>query len=294
MTPKKILIATDFSEGAREALNVAARLAVNANAELEIVHAWQLQIAGAVEGTPFPVAFVDQIVDDGTRGLEEAAAAARAVGAPRVTTKLLQGVAWDAVTSEAERDGAVDLVVVGTQGRTGLSRIMIGSMAERIVRHAPCSVLVVRTPATEFDQVACAIDFSESSRAAVRLAAAYTNPTGRGITLLHVIELPVTYGGQFVAPNFVEDLDRSATRQLEDWVANTRTLTTAPVKAQQRIGGAGAQLLAMLDEDPRYDLVVVGSHGRTGIKRLLLGSVAERIVRHAKASVLVARQRKPS
>jgi len=286
------MFATDFSEGARAALKVAAKLAGKANAELEIVYAWQLPITAPVEGTVFPVGVVQQVVEDAERGLRDVVPEARAAGASRVSTKLLEGAAWDAITREVERDPTIDLVVVGTHGRTGLSRVVLGSVAERIVRHAPCSVLVVRTPATEFDHVACAIDFSEASRAAVQLAAAYANPRGRGITLLHVLDLPVTFSGQFMAPGFIEDLDRNASSQLDDWAASARVLTTAPVKAVQRIGGAGAQVLAMLDEDPTFDLVVVGSHGRTGIKRLLLGSIAERVVRHAKASVLVARDRK--
>ncbi len=289
---KKIICATDFSETAKAAEQVATRLAAQTGAELEIVNAWTLPVSGVIEGYAFPGAVIDQMIDGGKQGLEAAAAAARTAGVRQVSTKLLQGIAWDAVTAEAEKDPNIDLVVVGTHGHTGVTRVLLGSMAERIVRHAPCSVLVVRPTETLFQHVACPVDFAPPSRVAADLAAQLTSPDGRGLTLLHALELPVTFNGAYSTPDFVADLDRRATKNLEDWGAKLRTQTTAPVATQLRIGSPGGQVLAMLDADPTYDLVVVGSHGRTGLKRFFLGSVAERIVRHAKPSVLVARTRK--
>jgi nucleotide-binding universal stress UspA family protein len=292
-TFKKILCATDFSESAAAALQVASRLAIQAGAELEIVTAWSLPVTGAIEGYAFPGAALEQMIDDGRRGLEQAAAAARDAGVVRLSTKLLQGSAWDAVSAEAKQDPNVELVVVGTHGRSGLSRVLLGSVAERIVRHAPCSVLVVRPTDTLFQHVACPVDFGEPARFAADLAAKLTAPDGRGLMLLYALEMPVTFGTH-TTPDFVAELDRRATKTLDDWKTNLRTLTTARVEIQQRIGTPAGQVLAMLDADPTYDLVVVGSHGRTGLKRLFLGSVAERIVRYAKPSVLVARARKES
>ena len=75
--------------------------------------------------------------------------------------------------------------------------------------------------------------------------------------------------------------------------ANVRRIKTGvSIEARSRIGYPGAQTLAALEDDPTIDLVVMGSHGRTGIKRALLGSVAEKVVRHAPCSVLVARDRR--
>ncbi|MDX2086471.1 MAG: universal stress protein [Kofleriaceae bacterium] len=292
MTFTKITCATDFSPGAQVALRVAARLAVQTGAQLEIVHAWALPVI-PVDAYAFPANVVDQLVEDARRGLAEAAATVREMGIANATTKLLEGGAGEVITDELERDTTVDLVVVGTHGRTGLPRMLVGSVAERIVRHAPCSVLVVR-PASQvatFDHVACLVDFGEGSRYAVELAAALANPAGRGLTLLHVLELPITFNGVFDAPDFVEDLDRRATGHLQDWKENLLAHTKLAVTTQMRIGTPAAQGIAMLDGDPSFDLVCVGSRNRTGLKRMLLGSVAERIVRHAKAPVLVARQR---
>ena len=68
----------------------------------------------------------------------------------------------------------------------------------------------------------------------------------------------------------------------------------APVAKQSRVGRPGAEILKALDEGPPFDLVVMGSHGRTGVERLLLGSVAENVVRHARCPVLIARRRVPA
>lgn len=293
MTFTKITCATDFSPGSRIALQVASRLARQHGAQLEIVHAWGLPPSVSMDGFALAPSVIDQMIADANRGLADAAAMVRELGVEEVSTKLLDGPAWEAITSELARDEAVDLVVVGTQGRTGLPRMLLGSVAERIVRHSPCSVLVVRpgSAVAPFDHVACLVDFAEGSRYAVELATGLANPAGRGLTLLHVLELPVTFNGVFDDPSFVSDLDRRATAHLADWTANLRAHTKLTVTTQMRIGTPAAQGIAMLDADPSYDLVCVGSQSR-GIKRMLLGSVAERIVRHAKAPVLVARQRK--
>jgi nucleotide-binding universal stress UspA family protein len=78
---------------------------------------------------------------------------------------------------------------------------------------------------------------------------------------------------------------------LSHWATDLEAKVEVPINTRSRVGNPGAQALAMLDDDPSFDLVVTGTHGRTGLKRALLGSVAERIVRHAPCPVLVARRR---
>jgi nucleotide-binding universal stress UspA family protein len=159
------------------------------------------------------------------------------------------------------------------------------------VRHAPCSVLAVR-PDTEpkpFTHVLVPTDFSDSSTSALDLAADLVRPGGAGITLLHVIEVPAGYNGEITVADFARELDRHAAEALDQAVARIQDRVKVPVVAKSRVGYPGAQILAALEHDPTVDLVVMGSHGRTGIKRALLGSVAEKVVRHAQCPVLVAR-----
>jgi universal stress protein A len=143
MRPKRILCPTDFSPPAEAAVHAAADLARDSGAELTLVHVYQWPIP------PLPEVQIvrPELLQDTLSALEQDLAAARAAalekGAPRVDTLLLEGSAWHRIVDAARERGA-DLVIVGTHGRTGLRHVLLGSVAEKVVRHAPCSVLVVR------------------------------------------------------------------------------------------------------------------------------------------------------
>ncbi|HET7505224.1 MAG TPA: universal stress protein [Kofleriaceae bacterium] len=293
MTFQKILCPIDFSPGSQQAMEVAVRLATASGGKLVLAHAWYLP--PLAYGGEYPVApdAVQLLVDDEQRGLDAAARDAAALGARNVETVMLSGVPWQQLIDLLRADSAFDLVVMGTHGRTGLSRFLIGSVTESVVRQSPCPVLVVRSrdAGKPFVHVLCPVDFSPCSREAVDLAAAVAAPGGAGITLLHVIELPVSYSGEPPVAGFAEDLDRASARLLEQWARELTAKVSVPVTTRSRIGSPGAQILAVLDADPTFDLVVMGSHGRTGIRRMLLGSVAEKVVRHAACPVLVTHSR---
>lgn len=290
MTFTKILCPTDFSPGAEVSLRFAARIAKETGAELVVAHAWYVPATAYSLEAPFPGYVVQQLADDAQRGLDAATEMARAAGAKRVTSKLLDGVPWAAIVGLLDED--FDLCVIGTHGRTGISRILLGSVTEKVVRHAPCSVLVVR-PESElkpFMHVLVPTDFSKDASAALALASKLVAPKGH-ITLMHVIEIPVAYSGEVSMADFARDLDTRATAALDGAARELRALTSVPVMTKTRIGYPGAQNLAALEADPTIDLVVMGSHGRTGIARVLMGSVAEKVVRHSHSPVLVARKR---
>jgi len=288
MSFTKILCPTDFSPGAHHALAVAIRLARESGAELVIAHAWHIPpIAYSLEA-PFPPYIVQQIIDDAEASLDEAMAEARAAGAKSVSSKVLSGVPWMEIVDALEKQ-TFDLCVIGTHGRTGLSRVLLGSVAEKVTRHAPCPVLAIRPDGEDkpFHHALVPTDFSENSVQALDLASELVEPTG-SITLLHVIEAPVAYSG--ATPELGREFDKAAAGALAQQI-KTHHATKLPITPRARIGYPGGQTLAELDADETIDLVVMGSHGRTGIRRILLGSVAEKIVRHARCPVLVARQR---
>ena len=293
MTFQKILCPIDFSLGSDRAMRVAVRLAERSRAELVIAHAFHIPPLAFAGEAPFPADTIERMQEDAQRSLSAAAKEATRLGAQRLTSRLLTGLPWDQIVAAVRSDATVDLVVMGTQGRTALSRVLLGSIAEKVVRHAPCSVLTVREQAdvTPFDHVLCPIDFSESSRHATELAAKLAEPGGAGITLLHVLELPVAYSGDPHVPGFIEGLDKKAAHLLEQWANDVRAKVSVPVTTRSTIGSPGGQALAALADDPTFDLVVMGSHGRTGIRRVLLGSVAEKVVRHAACPVLISRAR---
>ncbi len=292
MALRKILCPIDFSPGSERAMHAAVHIANQQGAELVLAHAWYVPPIAYAGEMAFPGDVVQQMCDDARRELDVATRAAIALGARQVSSKLLSGLPWSTLVGVLE-DAAFDLVVIGTHGRSGLSHILLGSVAEKLVRHAPCSVLAVRPDGEPraFTSVLCPVDFSDSSKHATELAAMLVRPGGSGITLLHVIELPVAYSGAPPMADFVRDLDKDASSALEQWASQLRTQVTVPVTTSSRIGHPGAQTLAAIERDPQIDLVVMGSHGRTGLSRLVLGSVAEKTVRHARCPVLVARKR---
>lgn len=143
MTFKKILCAVDFSDPSRNAMRAAAELARSAQATLVLMHVWQPPLWTTDYGIELPNDALQE-----ARGVEESTLAAwraeaRQLGVGEVTTKLVRGVPWDEIVGAARDDKAIDLIVLGTHGRTGLRRALIGSVAERVVRHAPCTAMVV-------------------------------------------------------------------------------------------------------------------------------------------------------
>lgn len=294
MTFQKILCPTDFSPGAQHAMRVAVRMAAGSGAELVLAHVWQVPPFAFGGSDPFPAEVIQRMARERERSLAAALGQARELGAPRVTSRALTGAPWEQLVETLRVDEAFDLVVMGTHGRTGVSRLLLGSVTEKVIRHAPCSVFAVRprgeatTPS--FPRVLCPIDFSDSSRHAVARAAEMVAPAG-DITLLHVIELPISYSGELFTADILGDIEKRSAHMLADWAAELSSKVSVPVTTELRFGSPAAQVLATLDRDPTFDLVVVGSHGRTGIRRALIGSVAEQVTRHAACPVLVARAR---
>ncbi len=293
MSFRKILCSTDFSRGSEEALTLAAQLATASNAALVISHAWFVPpLAYAGESWVLSAEVVDNMVQDAELGLATAVARASGLGVANVTSLLLNGRPDDLIVGTLRDDPAYDLVVIGTHGRTGLQRVLLGSVAENVVRHAPCSVLVARPRLQNaaIRNVLCPVDFSDSSHHALDMAVELVTPGGAGITLLHSIELPARYSEDPTLMTAIEEIDARTTQLLEQWAHQARGKTSAAVTLQTQRGGSGGQILAALEQGT-FDLVVMGSHGRTGIRRALLGSVAEKVVRHAACPVLVGRAR---
>ncbi|HEU4729349.1 MAG TPA: universal stress protein [Kofleriaceae bacterium] len=148
MTFKKILCPVDFSDGAREAMRVATELARASQAPLTLLYVWQAPVWATEYGMHWPSDAILEVQAVEDKKLAAFRAEALELGAPSVAAKLVRGNPWDEIVSAARDDRDIDLIVMGTHGRGGLERALIGSVAERVIRHAPCAVMVVRTPAT--------------------------------------------------------------------------------------------------------------------------------------------------
>ena len=144
MTIETILLATDFDESAERAFEHATSLGQKLGARLVIVHAFEVTFTGTPYGVDtMPPDVAKRIRAAAAEALDAIADRARKAGAPRVEAELREGKPWEEIDRVAEERKA-DLVVVGTHGRRGLSRALLGSVAEKVVRTAPCAVLTVR------------------------------------------------------------------------------------------------------------------------------------------------------
>jgi universal stress protein A len=203
-------------------------------------------------------------------------------------------VPWDQIVQAVRDDPAIDLIVMGTQGRTGLARVFLGSVTEQVIRHSPCSVLVTRDQGSSagFEKLLCAIDFSDDSSQVIDRAAELATRGAGAITLLHVIEPHGSFAGWRLPATQLAEFQEQAIVELERRASALARRVSVPVTTEIRVGSPAAQILELLDAEPSFQLVVMGSHGRTGIKRMLVGSVAETVLRHAACPVLVVRARK--
>jgi nucleotide-binding universal stress UspA family protein len=177
-----------------------------------------------------------QMIDDAQRALDAVVRDARTAGAKHVSSELVSGVPWTEIVGQLEQQ-AFDLCVIGTHGRSGLDRVLLGSVAEKVVRHAPCSVLVVRPTGDvkPLAHVLVATDFSAHVQHALELAPRLV-PQHGAITLLHVIEAPVAYAGEVSIADFARDLDKRAATALDDTARRLRSQTSVPVTIRSRIG----------------------------------------------------------
>lgn len=287
----RILWPTDLSAGAGRAFPHAAALAHWHNAELHLLNVRE----GTEEAR-------DEMAEQFPLSRGELANLIGAVDAPSQPVNLdeltlvqeqVDGTApAESVVSYVEEHG-VDLVVMGTHGRRGLQRLLIGSVAEEVLRTAPCPVLTVRAaedtaPAWNVSNILSPVDFSEASDTAVKYARELALTYGAQITLLHAVEevmYPSAYGMEMADVPGPEVIDR-----VEAGLANMarEEIGYEHVTVDTSIGYAPSSILDYCEEND-VDLIVIATHGRSGLERLLLGSVTERVVRRASVPVFVVK-----
>src|SRR5688572_9991383 len=139
---KKILLPTDFSDHAHEALSYATQLAQLHAAPLCLVHAYDLVPYALPEGPLMDDVQMRELQSALEKQLEKQKQQALAAGASQVTAQLLQGSAASEIVRVASEQ-SFDLIVMGTHGRTGLGHLLLGSVTEKVVRRAPCAVLTI-------------------------------------------------------------------------------------------------------------------------------------------------------
>ncbi len=291
MNVKKIIVGTDFSEQAQIAAGHAIAIAAALDAEVRIVHA----IPSLYFYTPYPVGNIS-LYDTEFRRIVEASKLRLAKEVQKWRDKganiSLQHVTDQpaAAILTAADEFEADLVVVGTHGESGVSRFLLGSVAEKVARRAPCDVLVARgpVPTDGYRKLLVPTDFSEHSDLALKRSEELLGGKG-AIDLLHCWQYPIA-GPEVWGPSMVS-LNEDIQKNTESAGALlTKPYSGGPIDVSFHQKEARARHgIEEYCKAGDFDLIVMGSHGRKGLTRIVLGSVAESTIRHAPVSVYVVR-----
>jgi nucleotide-binding universal stress UspA family protein len=146
---RRILVPHDFSDTAESALSYAVSLAKKFEARVTVLHAYEVPTLGSSEALVASLEFASEIERAAGKALDEIAERTRKAGV-NVETMIRRGTPWLEINATAEQM-KVDLIVMGTHGRKGVSRVLLGSVAEKVVRTAPCPVLTVHGGASQPD-----------------------------------------------------------------------------------------------------------------------------------------------
>ena len=283
---RRILLPTDFSESAQCALRVAVYLAVSERAELRVFHARVLHAEDPAREEPS----LARVVED-ARFYARAWIEHDPEGRLDVSAEEARGLdTYEALSGEIDRHRP-DLIVMGTHGRSGLDRLLMGSLTDKMLRHAPCHVLTVRSdarlpaPGRGLERLLVPVDFSEPSKRALEVATTLGEATGARATVVHVMStiVPAHYAAS-VDSSFELDphLLTAAERTLRAWT------TGRDVDLALGEGLASIEI-PRLAAEREADLIVMGTRGLTGLEHVLVGSVTERVCRAAKVPVLVVK-----
>ena len=298
MMSTTILFATDFSDTSEAARQLTRALARHLEARVVCAHAALIPVYPESEHDLLTADFMSlrelmrqELAVRGQR-LQEIANDFDENGTP-ASTRVVEGAAVEVITTAAREVGAA-LVIVGSHGRTGLKRIVLGSVAERVVRACETSVLVARPPVIDragFHRVLVPTDFSQAAEVALDQAITLAAEDAV-IDILHCWT-PDEFADGWLRPQENARTPDAAERAKEmgnAWVhrvAMGRRQVAFHLIADRPTAG----IQHFIEQQEPYELVAVGTHGRIGMQRLFIGSVAESTVRYAPCSVLVARPR---
>jgi nucleotide-binding universal stress UspA family protein len=297
MNVNNVLIPTDFSACADHALTHALEVADRFDAHLHILHVvneldpdWY----GIADAQDRAVKLRDQIREEARDRLENLAPDTE------IETTVSLQLSFDVADTiyEYVDEREIDLVVMGTHGRQGLDRLMLGNVADKIVRHAPCPVLTVREEVpwageeenVSFEDVLAPIDFSDHSRAALEASKTFANAYQARLHLLFVAEQRTvpTFSDTGIPGVGVVEMDPEIVSNAEKALKQLNENVEGPeVQSRYHVreGNVSSDIIDF-SETHGIDLIVMATRGLTGVSRFLIGSNTERIVRVAPCPVL--------
>lgn len=303
---QRILCPVDFSDFSRRALDHAVAIAKWYESTITLVHVCTVVPVAAYAPGSGVLPSAALTPEDRDALLAEMKRFADDEGGTNVPIEfdIAEGSTATSILATAEAMPA-DLLVMGTHGRSGFERLVLGSVTEKVLRKAACPVLtvprgvpdVVPAPPVLFKRIVCAIDFSDCSMHALEYAMSLAQEADAHLTIMHVIELPPDI------PREVHETVLAGPRSLREYIAlaeedrrarlndaipeSVRTYST--VDTVLATGKPYREILRVAEER-QADLLVVGIHGRGAVDRLLFGSTAQHLVRQASCPVLTLRK----
>ncbi|MGE5172555.1 MAG: universal stress protein [Betaproteobacteria bacterium] len=279
---KKILVAIDGSDSSRNALLQAFRLAVDEKCWITVAsvvppYEGEIEILGVKDIK----AALRKPCDDALREAQRLAEKERAL----IKTVCEEGEVHERIVDLAEAENC-DVIVMGRRGMRPVERALVGSVTARVIGHTQRDVLVVPIGVkVGWKTIVLATDGSKYSAAAAERAIAFAKAYVGELRVLSVVDVPAEFYAE--APAAVEDLVRKA----KGFVADVKKQADDEgVRAETFVGEAEAyQAINNLAQEQKADMIVLGSHGRTGLRRLLMGSVTEKVIGYAPCPVLVVK-----
>lgn len=289
-----LLVPTDGGDHADRAAAHAGYLAERFDATVHVLGVVDVRAAaGAFDAGGVDEAFVDDLRERARAAVDAVADSLTEGGrGDRVRTAVERGAAAETILEYVD-DRGVDLVAMGTHGRRGVERLVTGSVTERVVRLSDVPVVTTRAVATDppdYDEVLLATDGSAGATAALDHAVAVAAATDARLHALGVVDVTgVGFGPEYTVPS---DVLGGLESVVHDAVADA--VDRAEARGLAAVGEVrqGTPARGILDyaEAAGVDLVAVGTAGRTGLGRILLGSTAERVVRRSTPPVLTVRR----
>jgi nucleotide-binding universal stress UspA family protein len=279
---KKILVAIDGSESSRNALVQAFRFAVDEKCWITVA-----AVVPAYDGEIETIGIKD-IRTALSKPYEDALAAARKLAEQeRVLIKTVceEGEAHERIVDLADAENC-DIIIMGRRGLRSVERMLVGRVTARVIGHSQRDVLVMpNNTSVGWKTIVLATDGSQYSDRAAERAIAFARSYGGELRVLSVVDVPTEFYAE--APQAVDDLIRKA----KSFVAAVKKKAEeAGLKAETFVGESEAyQAIIRLAQEQKADMIVIGSHGRTGLRRLLMGSVAEKVIGYAGCPVLVVK-----
>jgi nucleotide-binding universal stress UspA family protein len=294
----RILCPIDFSDFSRRALDHAVALARWYGASVTALHVHQPPLP--TNTALAPLAPVEQVplspIDLDLVRRHVAAFVPHGHAAVPIEPRAAEGDPAHEILAEA---ASADLIVMGTQGRSGVERFVLGSVAERVLRKAPCSVMTIPHAARDgtgsvpvlFRRIVAAVDFSDVSMEALRYAASLAAEADARLTAIHVIEVPEHLALWIDRVDGISHVRAWADAAAAHLHAAVGPDTREYARVDQRVetGRAYREILRVADEQ-QADLIVIGAHGHGVIEEMFVGSTAQHVVRRAACPVLVVRK----